>query len=74
MVTRAGARKEREEEERIQQKQEESGVQPTAVEEIGESENSEEDELLEWTKELDEELFRGGREKPGVRKGRQKEE
>ena len=66
VVTRAGARKEREEEENMQKKQQESGAQPTSVDGIDESEREEqveEDQLPEWTKELGEELFQGGRER-----------
>ena len=76
VVTRAGARKEREEEEIRQQKQEESGAQPTAVEDIGESDEEqeiEEAELPEWMKELDEQLFQGGRVRRRLTRAQKKE-
>ena len=63
VVTRAGARRQREEEEEAVSREQRSEVRPTSLEEIHEQESEDKELELEWIKDMDEDLFHGGREK-----------
>ena len=71
VITRARAKQQKAEEEIIEQRELESGVQPNAVEPI-ESEDVMTEEQ-DWMKELDEELFVGGHEKTKLTRSQKRE-